>query len=124
VLVKVYFGYVDGVANRSTCAGQPAYGQLVSERVRGVQRLELWPVDFPMNTKTTTTITPARLWRPEVSVVLEHAIAFSGLEQVRRRWVAQRWFCEPKSAADIDAELRASESCRPREILPYHPPGR
>lgn len=115
MLVKVYFGYVDGVARPTVSSGPPVYGQLVTERVRGMQRLELWPADFPMNIKASTTIEPRCLWKPEVSVILEHAIAFSGLERVGRRWVAQRWFCEPRGPADILRELREDELRRPRE---------
>jgi hypothetical protein len=96
--------------------GPLLYGQLVTERVRGMQRLELWPVDFPMNTKATTTVEPHCLWKPEVSAVLEYGFAFSGLERVGRRWVAQRWFCEPCAPADILRDLREEELRRPREI--------
>jgi hypothetical protein len=97
-------------------SGPPLYGQLVTERVRGMQRLELWPVDFAMNTKATTTIEPHCLWKPELSVILEHAFAFSGLERVGRRWVAQRWMCEARAPADILRELREEERSQPREI--------
>jgi hypothetical protein len=97
-------------------SGPRLYGQLVTERVRGLQRLELWPMDFAMNTKATTTVEPQCLWKPEVSAILEHAFAFSGLERVGQRWVAQRWMCEPCTHADIVRELREEELRRPREI--------
>jgi hypothetical protein len=96
--------------------GPLRYGQLVTDRIRGMQRLELWPVDFPMNTKAPTTLEPQCLWQPQVSVILEHAFAFSGLERVGRRWVAQRWMCEPCTHSDIARELRDEELRRPREI--------
>jgi hypothetical protein len=116
VLVKVFFGYVDGVARPTVLSGPRLYGQLVTERVRGMQRLELWPADFPMNTRASTTVVPHCLWKPELSVVLEDAFAFSGLERVGRRWVAQRWMCKPCAPADVLRELRQVELRRRREI--------
>jgi hypothetical protein len=116
VLVKVYFGYIDGVARPTVSSGPPLYGQLLTERVRGMQRLELWPVDFAMNTKATTTVEPHCLWKPEVSAILDDAFAFSGLERTGRRWVAQRWMCQPCAPADIQRDLREEKLRRPREI--------
>jgi hypothetical protein len=117
----VYFGCIDGVVKPSVWSGPAQYGELVSQQVRGRQRLELWPLDFPMNTVATATTQPQCLWRPEVSAVLEAGVVFSGLEKVRRRWVAQRWLCEPRTRADVTRELKADELCRPREVAPYRP---
>lgn len=124
VIVKVYLGYADGVAKPSVWSGPPLYGQMVSDNFRGIQRLELWPIDFPMHIKasTTNTVKPWCLWKPEVSVVLENAVAFSGLERVGRRWVVQRWMCEPTTVAQIGEELRDDEMRRPREVAPFEPP--
>jgi hypothetical protein len=121
VLVKVYFGYVDGVAKPSVWSGPPLYGELISQHVRSVHRLELWPLDFPMNTTASTTTQPLCLWKPEVSAVVDTAVVFSGVEKVRRRRVAQRWLCEPRTRADITRETNAEELCRPREVEPYRP---
>jgi hypothetical protein len=121
VLVKVFLGYSDGVAYASVTAASPIYGQLVSERLEGIMLLQLWPWDFPMNTKASTTIEPLHvLWKPEVSVALESSIAFTGLERLRAgqrwRWLAQRWYCEPKTSTDILQEMRRVEIMRPREV--------
>lgn len=44
------------------------YGQLVSGWVKGVLVLELWPVDFPLNTRASTSKRPLHtLWHPRVS---------------------------------------------------------
>jgi len=44
-----------------------------------------------------------------LSVFLQAEFGVTGLEQVGdgrlRRWVAQRWHCEPKSPADMQREL-------------------
>ena len=110
VLVKVYLGYQAGVAKPTSTHGEPVYGQLVSEWVNGVMVLELWPFDFPLNTKASTTVQPLHvLWHPRVSVFVATQFGISGMERLpvgrRWRWVAQRWFCEP-------------EARKPREIRP------
>lgn len=121
VLVKVFLGYSNGVAHTSVSAAPAVYGQLVSERVKGILLLELWPWDFPMNTRASTTTAPLQvLWKPEVSVVLELCVAFTGLERLRAgqrwRWLAQRWYCEPKTHTDILREFQRSDMMRPREV--------
>ena len=102
-------------------AGPPAYGQLISERVKGLQVLELWACDFPLNTRASTHLAPLHtLWKPQLSVFLESQFGMTGMERVpagnRWRWVAQRWLCEPKSLREMKAELHAVHSQRPREI--------
>ena len=97
------------------------YGQLVSERVKGVQYLELWPFDFPLNTKASTQLQPLHcLWKPQISVFLVTQFAISGMERLpagqRWRWVAQRWLCEPMTLSSILHELHAAEQLKPREI--------
>jgi hypothetical protein len=123
VLVKVYLGYQAGVAKPTATHGEPVYGQLVSEWVNGVMVLELWPFDFSLNTKASTTVQPLHvLWHPRVSVFVATQFGISGMERLpvgrRWRWVAQRWFCEPKTLADILNELTANEARKPREIRP------
>lgn len=118
VLVKVFLG---GVLKSSAVAGPASYGQLVSERVRGVLVLELWPTDFALNTRASTSQRPLHvLWHPRVSAFGETQFGIAGMEQVRARdasrWVAQRWLCEPKSYEQVLNELRAIEELRPREI--------
>lgn len=103
--VRLFSGYRHGVALPSPCADGPKFGQLSSQRVRGVQRLELWPHDFATNTRGTTTIEPECLWRPELTAVLPNGFAFTGLERASGRWVIQRWLCEPSSLESILAEL-------------------
>lgn len=123
VLVKVYLGYEAGVAKPTASHGAPVYGQLVSERVRGVLLLELWPVNFPLNTKASTTVQPLHaLWHPRVSVFLPTQFGISGMERLpigkQWRWVAQRWLCEATTSDGILNELQAAEAGRPREIRP------
>lgn len=102
-------------------AGPALYGQLVSGWVRGVLVLELWPVDFPLNTRASSSKRPLHtLWHPRVSAFLETQFGISGMERLPAgdagRWVAQRWLCEPKAYQDAVNELRANEQLRPREI--------
>ena len=121
VLVKIYLGYEAGVAKPAAMGGPPIYGQLVSERVKGLQVLELWAYDFPLNTRAATDLKPLHvLWKPQLSVFLETQFGLTGMERVpagsRWRWVAQRWLCEPKSLRDILDELRAVQAMKPGEI--------
>jgi len=121
VLVKVFLGYEAGVAKPTSMSGAPVYGQLVSERVKGVQYLELWPFDFPLNTKASTQLQPLHcLWKPQVSVFLVTQFAISGMERLpagsRWRWVAQRWLCEPMTLSSILNELHTAELLKPKEI--------
>lgn len=121
VLVKVFLGYEAGVAKPTATYGQPVYGQLVSERVKGIQYLELWPFDFPLNTKASTQLQPLHcLWKPQVSVFLVTQFAISGMERLpagsRWRWVAQRWLCEPMTLSSILNELHTAELLKPKEI--------
>jgi hypothetical protein len=67
--------------------------------------LLLWPLDFPMNTRESTSTKPlATLWRPSVSAVTAIEMSFGGFEAVRlagrRRWMIQRWQCEPMTFAE------------------------
>lgn len=119
--MQIYLGYEGGVAKPSASSGTPVHGQLVSERVKGVLVLELWPFDFPLNTKASTTVKPLHsLWHPRVSVFLATQFGVSGMERVPAgrgwRWVAQRWLCQPRSFQDIMNELHAAESGRPHEV--------
>lgn len=121
VLVKVFLGYEAGVAKAAAAAGPAIFGQLVSERVKGVLVLELWPVDFPLNTRASTSQRPLHtLWHPRVSAFSETQFGISGMERLPAgkafRWVAQRWLCEPKVYQDVLNELRAAERLRPREL--------
>jgi hypothetical protein len=122
MLVKVFLGYEAGVAKPTAMTEPAVFGQLVSERVKGVLVLELWPVDFPMNTRAITSQQPLHtLWHPRVSAFLEAQFGLSGMERLpvgkRWRWVAQRWLCEPKTYQDMLKELRLLEQLKPREIL-------
>lgn len=109
------------MAKPSAMAGPAMYGQLVSGWVKGVLVLEMWPVDFPLNTRAGTSSRPLHtLWHPRVSVFLETQFGISGLERLlvgsASRWVAQRWLCEPRSHQDAVNELRTLEQLRPREL--------
>lgn len=121
--MKVFLGYEAGVTKPVATSGAPVYGQLVSDRVKGVQYLELWPFDFPLNTKASTQLQPLHcLWKPQVSVFLVTQFAISGMERLpagrQWRWVAQRWLCEPMTLSSILNELRTAEHLRPKEIAP------
>ena len=121
MLVKVFLGYEGGVAKLTAMTEPAVFGQLVSEQVKGVLVLELWPVDFPMNTRARTSQLPLHtLWHPRVSAVLETQFGLSGMERLplgkRWRWVAQRWLCEPRTYQDVLNELRLREQLEPREI--------
>jgi hypothetical protein len=121
VLVKVFLGYEAGVCKPSTMAGPAVFAEMVSERVKGgILVLELWPFDFPLNTRASTPLQPLHtLWHPRVSAFLATQFGISGIERLpvgrRWRWVAQRWLCEPKTHQDVLNELRATEVMRPRE---------
>lgn len=83
------------------------YGQLFSERIQGMDVLCLWPVDFAMNARQANGTRPlAMLWRPIFSGVMQTEMVYSGLERVKTSdrvwWAAQRWLCEPLSAAECD----------------------
>jgi len=117
--VRVYFAYQDGEPLPTSWSGPPSYGQLSSERVRGVLRLELWPLDFSGNTKGSTSVQPRCLWRPEVTAVRDFGLAFTGVEKVGRRWMVQRWMCEPKGLAELqkDRDARQPQGGRPEEAV-------
>lgn len=124
VLAKVYLGYVDGVACPSPECGPAVYGQIVSEIARGRQVLELWPFDFPLSAKQTSTVKPLRaLWKPQVSGFMVTQFGLSGLERVavgrRHRWVAQRWLCEPMSYEAIRREQRENNERKPKALAPF-----
>lgn len=117
----MFLGYESGVAKPSTTTGPAVYGQLVSGWVQGVLVLELWPVDFPLNTRASTSHRPLHiLWHPRVSAFLATQFGISGMERLpsgnRWRWVAQRWLCEPKTYEEVQREERACEAMRPREV--------
>jgi hypothetical protein len=123
MLVKVFLGYAAGIAKPTAMTGPPVFGQMVSEHVRGVLVVELWPVDFALNTRASTTHTPLHtLWHPRVSAFLDAQFGVSGMERLPLgagwRWVAQRWLCEPRSLASIQSELRSLAKSSPREIGP------
>lgn len=101
VFVRVHFAYRQGVPLPTAYSAPSSYGQLFTERVRGVLRLELWPLEFSPNTKATTSLQPRCLWRPELTVVGDFGIAFTGMEKDGARWVLQRWLCDPQGYADL-----------------------
>lgn len=85
-----------------------------SDKIRDVEVLLLWPLDFAMNTRASTTTKPlATLWRPTFGGVMATEMAFGGFERFqiagRRRWMIQRWKCEPMSYAEAK---RGEERCR------------
>jgi hypothetical protein len=99
VFAKVYLGYRDGVAFPTVHTSEPIYGNIISERVRGLQVLNLWPHNFPMSAKTDASRPLAQLWRPQVSCFVQGACGLSGLERNRRgQWLAQRWMVEPMTS--------------------------
>jgi hypothetical protein len=109
VFVKIHLGYRDGVALPSVHASPPMYGNIVSERVKGLQVLNLWPYDFPMNAKVEGSRPLAQLWRPHISGFMQAECGLSGLERNKRgQWLAQRWMVHPMSAQDIERELKPS----------------
>jgi hypothetical protein len=106
VFAKVFLGYRDGLPRPSPQASQPLYGQVMSDWVRGVHVLHLWPYDFPLSAKEGSSTQPlATLWRPAISGVFQIAMAYSGLERLPAGnawcWVAQRWLCGPMTYAAI-----------------------
>jgi hypothetical protein len=108
----VYLGYSEGV-RRPVYAGPPLYGKLMSEWIRGMAVLHLWPYDFPLSARAESDVQPlATLWRPEFSGVMELDVGFSGLEcrpwDGGRRWFAQRWMCEPMTFAAVQENLQRS----------------
>jgi hypothetical protein len=125
VLLKVYLGYGAGVANPTATHGTPVSGQVVSEWVRGVLVLQLWPFDFPLNTKASTNVQPLHeLWHPRVSTFLATQFGISGMERLsvcgRCQWVAQRWLCEATTNSGILNALQAADAGKPREIPAIH----
>lgn len=52
----------------------------------------------------------ATLWRPELSGVMHSEFGVRGLEAIqsagKRRWVAQRWLCEPMNYAQALEEQK------------------
>jgi hypothetical protein len=114
VYVRVCFGYDGGVPTPGNGEMRPRFGQLYSYTVRNVPVLQLWPLDFAMNTRASTTTKPlATLWRPTLSSVHVTEIAFSGFERAeiagRRRWLIQRWQCEPTNYQDAK---RSEAKCK------------
>jgi hypothetical protein len=109
VLAKVHLGYSNGVALATVHSAPPMFGNIISDRVRGIQVLQLWSHTFPMNAKTSESRPMAALWRPVVSVFQETEIGLSGLERrANGQWVAQRWMVQPMSFLEFD-RLTASE---------------
>jgi hypothetical protein len=107
VFAKVHLGYRDGVALPTVHTSQPIYGNIVSDRVRGMHVLNLWPYDFPMNAKVETSRPLAQLWRPQVSCFVQTECGLSGLERNRKgQWLAQRWMVEPMQGADIERHAK------------------
>lgn len=80
-------------------------GNMLSEHVKGVLVLHLWPHDFPISARQGSAIKPlASLYRPSFTVAGPSAFGMTGLERgPRGRWVAQRWHCEPTTYAEIQA---------------------
>ncbi len=112
VIARVYLGYSEGV-RRPIHAGPPLYGKVLSEWVRGMPVLHLWPYDFPLSARAESGVEPlASLWRPQFSVVTELEAGFSGLEcrpwNGGQRWLAQRWMCEPLTFAAVREILARS----------------
>lgn len=123
MLAKVHLGYLAGARHPSATAARPFYGALLSERVKGLDVVHLWPHDFAANTRATTTTEPlATLWRPGFSGVLSTSFALSGLERARAenhwRWHAQRWFCEPMTRELLVAALERDERESPSWLRP------
>jgi hypothetical protein len=105
VYAQVLLGYEKGAPLPGNGAMRPRFGQVHSERLRNIEVLQLWPLEFPMNTRASTTTRPlATLWRPTLVEVRAFEIAFAGLERVEiagsRRWTIQRWLCDPMTYAD------------------------
>jgi hypothetical protein len=101
----VCLGYEKGVPSPAHGAKRPLFGQVFSDTLKSVEVLHLWPLDFAMSTVAAPTVDPlATLWRPHLSGVLQIHFGVSGLERVsiagERRWVTQRWLCQPMSFAD------------------------
>lgn len=112
---KVSFGYECGVPNPDHGERRALFGQVFSEWQRGIEVLQLWPLDFAMNTRENTTVSPlATLWRPTLSGVMIDAFGVSGVERIdlagQRRWTIQRWLCTPvgyESARKQETERKA-----------------
>jgi hypothetical protein len=115
VYVKVCLGYDGGAHAPAHGAQRPLFGQLYTDTIKSFDVLLLWPLDFPMNTRASTTTKPlATLWHPMLSVVVVNEMAFRGLERVQHagchRWMVQRWLCEPMDYQDAkrrEAECKA-----------------
>lgn len=102
----MHFGYRDGVPLAGVHAAPPVFGKMISERVQGLQVINLWAHTFPMNARTKDRTPLAALWRPQVSCFLDIEFALSGLERrANGQWVAQRWMVEPMTFADIDGTI-------------------
>jgi hypothetical protein len=111
VYAKVYLGYHDGIAHPAVRTAPPIYGQIISDHVRGVQVLHLWPYDFPLSARAGSDVVPlASLWKPQLSGVLHDEFGLSGLECLhtggKARWVAQRWLCSPTTFQSIQEAIR------------------
>lgn len=103
MFAKVHFGYRDGLPLAGVHAAPPIYGNMISERVRGLQVINLWPHTFPMNARTMDSKPLAALWRPHVSGFLEMEFGLNGLEcRASGQWVAQRWLIKPMTFAEIE----------------------
>jgi hypothetical protein len=115
VYVKVCLGYDGGVPTPAHGEQRPLFGQLYTDTMHDVEVLLLWPLEFPMNTRATTTAEPlATLWRPVLSTVTVNEMSFRGLERVKlaghQRWTMQRWCCQPSSYHDakrLEAQVKA-----------------
>lgn len=108
MFVKVCLGYDKGVPTPAHGAQRPVFGQLYSDWHKQREVVDLWPLDFHMNTKASTRVKPRRLWRPEPAWVLHSEFAISGVERAeiagRRVWVVQRWMITPMSFAQAQEE--------------------
>lgn len=112
---RVCLGYDGGVPAPAHGEQRPLFGQLYTDTVRSIHVLLLWPLDFPMNTRASTTSKPvATLWRPVLSSVAVNEMAFRGFECAplagSRRWMIQRWLCEPmpyQDAKRLEAKCKA-----------------
>lgn len=111
VLAKVHLGYRDGVQLPSATSGPAIYGNVISDRVDGVDVLQLWPYDFPISARSPESEPLATLWKPMVSGFLATEFGLTGYEcrsaGSRPRWLLQRWFVQPMSRADIERNIRA-----------------
>jgi hypothetical protein len=96
---------------------------MLSERVKGMEVVLLWPHDFAENTRASTTREPlASLWRPGFSGALTTSFALNGLEREGAggswRWHAQRWFCEPMTRELMRAAMEWDAKNSPSWLRP------